>query len=89
METMDFIEQANTVLPRFNFVDSIFYFSHTASVSMVGLCGVSVRGKLKILKSLTITFCIEFGHFPVYHILLLFILLLSLIVCIIYCTIDF
>ena len=80
MKSMDFIKQANSVLLRFNFADSILkthLFSHTVSVSTVGLCGVSVRAKLKLLKSLTITFCVEFGHFPMYHILLLFIWLLA------------
>ena len=88
MKIMDFINQANTVLSRFNLADSVLKtlcFSHTVSVSIVDLCCVSVQAKLKLLKSLTITFCIKFGHFLVYHILLLFIWLLSSRVCIICC----
>ena len=49
---------------------------------MVGFCGVSDRGKLKLLKFLIITFCGASGHSLVYHILLLLIWLLSLRACI-------
>ena len=64
----------------------LVYFRHTASVSMAGFCSVSVQGKLKLLKSLTIMICIKFGHSLMYHILLLFIWCLSLRMCIICCT---
>ena len=65
------------------------FISVTVSVSIVGYCGVSVQGKLKLLKFLAITFYGVFGHSLMYHILLFFTWLLSLSVCIICCIIDF
>ena len=89
--SIDLIKQANTVLLRFNFADSMLktclFQSYCLSFYHGALWHLS-SGKLKLLKSLTITVCIKFGHFPMYYILLLFIWLLSLRVCIICCIID-
>ena len=90
IKSVNFIEQANTLLLWFNFVDSILktHLFQSYCVSFYGgVLDISVRGKLKLLKY-TITVCGTFGYSLMYHILL-FIWLLSLRVCIICCAIDF
>ena len=67
---MDFIKQANTVLQRFNFADSILktrlFQSYCLSFFGGALWHLS-SSKLKLLTSLTTIFCVKFGHSLVSH----------------------
>ena len=91
MKTMDFINQANTVLLRFNLGDSVLktHFFQSYHLSFYGgslLCLSSSQ-----IKALEVSYNYilhRIWSLLVYHILLLFIWLLSSRVCIICCIID-